>query len=72
VLMELGKPGDGGDDVGARIQDDNGTGTKIRLSIFQRIKVHTREMGVRENLIIEVGLHNIHSTSKEMPKNRDG
>jgi len=71
VLMELGKMGDGGDDVGSLNQDDNGTDTEARLSIFQRIKIHTREMGVRGNLIIEIGLHNIHSTKCRWVKQGD-
>ena len=40
VVVELGKAGDGTDNVGGLVHDDDGGGTETRLCILERIEVH--------------------------------
>lgn len=40
MVVELGKTGNGADNVGRLVHDDNGSGTETRLRVLERVKVH--------------------------------
>ena len=42
MLVEVGQPGDGANDIGRFVHDDDGSGAETRLQIAQAIKIHRR------------------------------